>query len=48
MASDDLPFPELVADTTSAEVRLVLGISLEYVLTDLLLNLQTHSDNYSA
>ncbi|ATZ47884.1 hypothetical protein BCIN_03g01650 [Botrytis cinerea B05.10] len=32
MASDDLPFPELVADTTSAEVRLVLGISLDLTL----------------
>ncbi|KAF7907133.1 uncharacterized protein EAF01_004720 [Botrytis porri] len=32
MASDNLPFPELVADATSAEVRLILGIPLELPL----------------
>lgn len=31
MVSDDLPFPELVADAVSAEVRLILGIPLEYI-----------------
>ncbi|KAF5879179.1 uncharacterized protein Bfra_006384ia [Botrytis fragariae] len=33
MASDNLPFPELVADATSAEVRLILGIPLDLTLT---------------
>ncbi|TEY60574.1 hypothetical protein BOTCAL_0180g00090 [Botryotinia calthae] len=33
MASDDLPFPELVDDATSTEVCLVLGIPLDLTLT---------------